>query len=364
MDLTIGPDGNLFYVDFDGGRILRGQYGLAAVATASADPGDAPLTVDFDGTGSIPAQPGDTLTYAWDLDGDGQFDDSTDPTPRFTYATAGTYTVRLRVTDQRGGIGDQRSDHDQGRQHAPTAFVDTPPRRCSGRSATRSRSPDTRPTPRTATLPPSALSWQVIIHHCPSNCHTHVYQTFDGVAGGSFPAPDHEYPAYLEIALTATDTRGADQDGERQHQPADRGAHLPDRPAGSQLTVGTPPPQPTPFTQTVIVNSVNAVQAPAPGRAAEHLGVLVLVRRRRAEPQHHGAGGSSTYTATYRTHADLSIAVGAGDGLRGTGAHVHAQRRQRRAVDAVSVAVTDMLPAGRALDSAGGTAGPAPGRRP
>ena len=62
--------------------------------------------------------------------------------------------------------------------------------------------------PQDGTLPPSALSWQVIIHHCPSNCHTHLYQTFDGVASGSFPAPDHEYPSYLEIQLTATDSDG------------------------------------------------------------------------------------------------------------------------------------------------------------
>ena|SRR5664279_340025 len=43
------------------------------------------------------------------------------------------------------------------------------------------------------------------MHHCPSNCHTHTIQTWDGVAGGPFGAPDHEYPSYLELLLTATD---------------------------------------------------------------------------------------------------------------------------------------------------------------
>ena len=33
-------------------------------------------------------------------------------------------------------------------------------------------------------------------------------QTFSGVAGGSFPAPDHDYPSYLELRLTATDAGG------------------------------------------------------------------------------------------------------------------------------------------------------------
>src|SRR4029453_6472983 len=56
--------------------------------------------------------------------------------------------------------------------------------------------------------PPARLSWSVILHHCPSNCHTHLVQTFSGVAGGSFSAPDHEYPSYLELQLTATDAQG------------------------------------------------------------------------------------------------------------------------------------------------------------
>ncbi|MCB0807058.1 MAG: lamin tail domain-containing protein [Bacteroidales bacterium] len=38
-------------------------------------------------------------TYAWDLDGDGQYDDSTDPNPSYQYNTAGTYTVALQITD-------------------------------------------------------------------------------------------------------------------------------------------------------------------------------------------------------------------------------------------------------------------------
>ena len=46
------------------------------------------------------------------------------------------------------------------------------------------------------------------MQHCPSNCHSHPVQSFAGVAGGSFVAPDHEYPSYLELRLTATDSGG------------------------------------------------------------------------------------------------------------------------------------------------------------
>ena len=33
-------------------------------------------------------------------------------------------------------------------------------------------------------------------------------QSFNGVASGTFPAPDHEYPSYLELELKATDSGG------------------------------------------------------------------------------------------------------------------------------------------------------------
>jgi large repetitive protein len=46
---------------------------------------------------------GDALSYAWDLDNDGQFDDSTSPNPTTSFATTGEKTIGLRVTDS-GGI--------------------------------------------------------------------------------------------------------------------------------------------------------------------------------------------------------------------------------------------------------------------
>jgi hypothetical protein len=53
---------------------------------------------------SEPGKPGDTIQeYAWDLDGDGQFDDAFGPTPDvtawFEAAGPGDYLVQLRVTD-------------------------------------------------------------------------------------------------------------------------------------------------------------------------------------------------------------------------------------------------------------------------
>ena len=51
------------------------------------------LSTDPDGT---------IVSLAWDLDGDGAFDDATGATPSRSYATAGTHTVGLRATDNEG----------------------------------------------------------------------------------------------------------------------------------------------------------------------------------------------------------------------------------------------------------------------
>ncbi len=67
------------------------------VADISADvtTGTAPLTVNFDGTGSEDAD-GDTLTYSWDF-GDGAT--STLSEPGHTFTSAGSYVVTLTVSD-------------------------------------------------------------------------------------------------------------------------------------------------------------------------------------------------------------------------------------------------------------------------
>jgi len=54
--------------------------------------------LQLDGTASSDAN-GDAITYAWDLDGDGEYDDATGPAPSHTWDTAGVYTVGLIVSD-------------------------------------------------------------------------------------------------------------------------------------------------------------------------------------------------------------------------------------------------------------------------
>src|SRR5262249_29773773 len=130
VDLKIGPGGDLFYVDINGGNVYRISYTagteppVAAIDVNKTD-GPIPLTVQFAGSGSSDPDPGDTLTYSWDLDGNGTFGDSTQIAPSRTYSTAGTYKVKLRVTDPHGATSVAGVTITAGNTH-PTATITTP----------------------------------------------------------------------------------------------------------------------------------------------------------------------------------------------------------------------------------------------
>ena len=112
-------------------------------------------------------------------------------------------------------------------------------------------------------LPPSALSWSLILHHCPSNCHTHPLQTWDGTDAGSFATPDHDYPSYLELRLTATDAGGLQDTQSVRLDPRTVALTLASSPTGATLALGATAAK-APFTKTVIEGSLNSVAAPSP----------------------------------------------------------------------------------------------------
>jgi hypothetical protein len=118
------------------------------------------------------------------------------------------------------------------------------------------------------TLPASALTWEAIMHHCstPTDCHTHSIQTFSGVTSGSFTAPDHAYPCWIELKLTATDSSGLTSSSSVRLNPRTVNLTFKTNPAGLKLTnlAVNATAQPTPFTTTVVVNSANSVSAPSP----------------------------------------------------------------------------------------------------
>jgi glucose/arabinose dehydrogenase len=270
VQVLTGPGGDIFYVDLEGGQVHRVVYNGAnhpptAVVSANPTSGAAPLTVSFDGSGSTDLDPGDTLSYAWDLDGDGQLDDSTAVSPTRTYTAAGTVTARLRVTDPAGASDTQSVTISVGAppNTPPVPVIDGPSSGLRWQVGDDISFSGHATDAQDGTLPAGRLSWSVVLNHCPSNCHTHPVQSFAGVATGTFPAPDHEYPSSLTLVLTATDSAGAQASTSRQLDPRTVDLTFATTPTGLQLGVGAGSVT-APTTRTVIVGSSNSVSAPSP----------------------------------------------------------------------------------------------------
>jgi glucose/arabinose dehydrogenase len=97
VDLVFGPGGDLFYSSIATGTIRRIRYFTgntppSAEARATPSFGPVPLQVSFDATGSRDRDE-EPLSFAWDLDDDGQFDDSTAAKPARTFTQPGNHRV-------------------------------------------------------------------------------------------------------------------------------------------------------------------------------------------------------------------------------------------------------------------------------
>jgi len=267
VDIEFGPGNDLFYADFYGGRIRQihyteGNQPPRPVANASPTSGNTPLTVSFDGSQSSDPDPGNSLSYAWDLDGDGAYDDATTPQASSVYSTAGSYAVGLKVTDNNGASATDTVAVTAGNT-PPTATIASPSAGFTWKVNDQINFEGSATDAQQGTLPAGALSWSVVLFHCPSSCHSHALQTFSGVEAATFAAPDHEYPAYLELRLTATDAGGLSDTHTIRLDPQTVSLSFQSNPGGLNLTVNGSTAK-TPFKRTVIEGSLNSISAPTP----------------------------------------------------------------------------------------------------
>jgi PKD repeat protein/type 1 glutamine amidotransferase len=117
MDLQWGADGHFYLLTYGDGffaanndaglyrwEYVKGLRAPTAVLSATPTSGQEPLTVAFSSEGSNDADPGDSIRFEWDFDGNGTTD-SIDPDPTFTYTTTGQFPAKLTVTDSSGKQG-------------------------------------------------------------------------------------------------------------------------------------------------------------------------------------------------------------------------------------------------------------------
>ncbi len=284
VDIEEGPEGKLYYADLFGdeeagpGAIHRISYNPGApTARLTATPpykADFPVEVEFDASESTDPED-EALEYDWDLDGNGTFETHGGAVKTRTYTEkeieeseeeeegSPNRVVAVRVKDGKGNKSIARVTVYPG-DSPPLMTIDAPDPSRTWRVGDQIDFAGTALDSEGHDLPSLNFYWSMRIAHCPidpEHCHKHPLQTFSGVDEGSFLAPEHDTPSYLEITLRAADDRGLAASKTIQIQPrtVDLGIHS--DPAGILLTAG-PGSGSTPFSVTAIEGSTEALAAP------------------------------------------------------------------------------------------------------
>ncbi|TXH00495.1 MAG: PKD domain-containing protein, partial [Candidatus Moraniibacteriota bacterium] len=203
VDMELGPDGLLYYVEINTGRVMRVRYnGPTAVATATPSSGYSALTVNFSSAGSSGPN-GTALTYLWDF-GDGQTSNVPNPAHTYTAATVQTFTVKLTVTTSTNQSSSATVKVTVG-SLPPTASIQSP---INGTGVLPGQTvvyQGSATDPDNGTIPQTGLKWTILLHH---NDHTHT-QLFTTGSTGSVSIQYHGIGTYsYEFQLSATDSSG------------------------------------------------------------------------------------------------------------------------------------------------------------
>jgi glucose/arabinose dehydrogenase len=263
VDFAQGLDGDLHYVSISTGSVRKIRYvgalNRVPVAKSSASPlsGPLPLTVSFSSAGSGDPD-GDPLTFLWNF---GDNTTSTLPNPSHTYTVAGTYTVTLQVRDSRGGATNATPLQIRAGNDAPVVTITSPTDERLYNAGDVIAFSGTATDREDGTLAPSRMQWVVTFFHAD---HTHPFQTFTGVASGSFTIPrtgESSADTWYEICLTATDSNGARTTACVQIRPRKVSLTFQSSPGWMELTFNGQRFQ-TPFTIQSVVGFDHQVGAP------------------------------------------------------------------------------------------------------
>jgi PKD repeat protein len=269
--IEMGPDGVLYYIAINAGELRRIQFtdgNTPPVAMAGATPtsGVAPLSVQFASAGSHDPDD-DPLLFEWEF-GDGAT--AAGANPQHTYAANGVYIATLTVRDDHGAESSDSVTITVGNL-PPVATISAPASSVLFKVGDVIAFSGSAVDPESGQLPSTALTWQVVLHHCPSGgCHTHPYLSYTG-AGSSFTVLDHGDDIFFEIILTARDTGGLTHTVSRAIQPRTTQVTLATSPPGLQVVYeGTQ--QTAPLVRTAVQGSVHTIFAPSPQNGRSFVG--------------------------------------------------------------------------------------------
>lgn len=268
VDLTVGPDGRLFYLARGGGS-NTGAVGAIGFATnappiITTQPANQGVALGQTATFSVAATGSEPLSYQWQR-GTTDIPGATNPSYGLTAASADNgATFRVVVSNAYGSVTSSSATLTVIDDQAPTATITAPTVNTTYRGGDTIAYAGTGTDPETGNLPPSAFTWEVVFHHA---THTHPFLgPISGNSSGSFTIPRTGETAtnvFYRIHLTVRDPAGLTHHVTRDVLPQVTTLSFASNPPGLGLTLDGVPLT-TPASVQSVVGMTRTLGAPSP----------------------------------------------------------------------------------------------------
>jgi glucose/arabinose dehydrogenase len=274
VDIEEGPDGSLYYVSlfgegFSNGAVHKITYAPGAPKAVLTADTQYSLDVEheFHLDASASSDPtGETLSFEWDLDGNGSFETSGGETKSKKFTEAKNVVVSVRVEDENGLTSTAKLTLYPG-DVPPVPTISAPLESTKWGVGDEIHLSGSAKNSEDETVEPLFLAWSTRVLHCPNlseptKCHSHPLQDFPGVGSADLIAPEHDYPSYIEAMLTASDKRGLTASKTVKLTAREFTVSFASQPPGIPLTAGLFAGVEAPFDVPTVEGSQLVINAP------------------------------------------------------------------------------------------------------
>lgn len=242
LGLTVGNDGNLYYLSRTKKALYKIIYSKATTPFITSQPADLEVTEGQPGFLEVKAMGTSPLHYQWYKDGE-IMEEKTGPSlliPDVQPKDAGVYKVIVS-----NDTGDDESDEATltviNVNDVPAAAITSPAKMEMYTAGSTLFFSGTALDEEDGLLPAAAYSWSIVFHH---DEHVHDQPALEGISSGGFEIPDEGETSdnvWYEIILTVTDSDGLTGTDTVNVFPRKSLIHLTTDPEGLQLLLDDQP---------------------------------------------------------------------------------------------------------------------------
>ncbi|WP_021781171.1 PQQ-dependent sugar dehydrogenase [Myxococcus hansupus] len=301
VDLDVGPDGALYYLARGAGQVGRIAYTASLPPTIAQQPASLLVSVSHPATFTVSASGEPPLTYQWQRNG-----------VNISGATSSSYVLsaaqltdsgaRFRVIVTNGIASTTSADAvlTVTSNKPPVATIVTPAPGATYTAATQLLFSGTATDEEDGTLPPSAMTWNIIFHH---DTHTHpAMADTTGIASGGWPIPnvgESSGNVWYRVRLTVRDSIGLTHTTYRDVHPVTVPLTVTSVPTGLQVLMDGQPFL-SPHATTGVVGVIRSIGVESPQYANGRFWSFASWSDGGAQSHTFTTPGSAaTYTATF-----------------------------------------------------------------